>query len=66
VFALARGAGIVGPDGAVDRDAVAALVARVAGAEIDELNHEQVQDVYDALERMRSELPEEPAAERVA
>jgi DNA polymerase III epsilon subunit family exonuclease len=66
VFALARGAGIVGPDGAVDRDAVAALVARVAGAEIDELSHEQVQDVYDALERMRSELPEEPAAERVA
>ena len=66
VFALARGAGIVGPDGAIDRDAVAALVARVAGAEIDKLNHEQVQDVYDALERMRSELPEEPAAERVA
>jgi len=25
-----------------------------------------VQDVYDELERMRSELPEEPAAERVA
>ena len=67
VFALAREAGLVGPDGAVDRDAVAALVARVAGgAEIDELNHEQVQDVYDELERMRSELPEEPAAERVA
>jgi hypothetical protein len=46
---------------------VAALVTRVAGvAEIDELNHEQVQDVYDELEQMASELPEEPAAERVA
>jgi DNA polymerase-3 subunit epsilon len=66
VFALARVAGIVGPDGTVDRDAVAALAVRVARAEIDELNHEQVQDVYDELERMRSELPEEPAAERVA
>ena len=67
VFALAREAGLVGVDGTVDRDAVAALVMRIAGvAEIDELNHEQVQDVYDALERMRSELPEEPAAERVA
>jgi DNA polymerase III epsilon subunit family exonuclease len=61
VFALARDVGLV------DRDAVAALVARVAGGvEIDELNHEQVQDVYDELERMRGELPEEPAAERVA
>jgi len=67
VFALAREAELVGLDGAVDRDAVAALVERVAGVtEIDELNHEQVQDVYDELERMRSELPEEPAAERVA
>jgi len=66
VFALAREAGIVGLDGAVDRDAIAVLVASVAGTEIDELNHEQVQDVYDELERMRSELPEEPAAERVA
>ena len=67
VFALAREAGLVGLDGGVDRDAVAALVTRVAGGtEIDELNHEQVQDVYDELERMSSELPEEPAAERVA
>jgi DNA polymerase III epsilon subunit family exonuclease len=66
VFALAREAGIVGVDGAVDRDALAAVVERVSGVEIDELNHEHVQDVYDELERMRSELPEEPAAERVA
>ena len=67
VFALAREAGLVGLDGGVDRDAVAALVTRIAGGtEIDELNHEQVQDVYDELERISSELPEEPAAERVA
>lgn len=67
VFALAREAGIVGIDGAVDRDAVAALVARIVGSvEIDELSREQVQDVYDELERISSELPEEPAAERVA
>ena len=67
IFALARTAGLVGLDGGVDRDAVAALVARISGgAEVDELNHEQVQDVYDELERISSELPEEPAAERVA
>ena len=67
VFALAREAGLVGLDGGVDRDAVAALVTRVAGGTaIDDLNHEQVQDVYDELERISSELPEEPAAERVA
>ncbi|HEX6724268.1 MAG TPA: 3'-5' exonuclease [Gaiella sp.] len=57
VFALAREAGIV------DREGVAALVARVAGGvEIDALTHEQVQDVYDELERLRSELPEERVA----
>ena len=67
VFALAREAGIVRPDGAVDRDAVAALVARVAGSvEIDELNHEQVQDVYDELEQLLDVRVGEPAAERVA
>ncbi len=61
VFALAREAGLVDPD------AVAALVARVAGAEIDALTHEQVQDVYDELERLRAQLPaEEAAEERVA
>ena len=60
VLALAREAGIV------DRDAVAALVTQVAAVEIDELNREQVQAVYDELERLRPELPEEPAAERVA
>jgi DNA polymerase III epsilon subunit-like protein len=68
VFALAREAGLVSPDGSVDRAAVAGLVARVSGgAEVDALTHEQVQDVYDELERMLSRLPaEEPAAERVA
>ena len=62
VFALAREVGVV------DGDAVAALVARVAGGvEIDALTHEQVQDVYDELERLRSQLPaEEAAEERVA
>ena len=68
VFALAREAGLVG---ARRRRSTATRSlrssTRVAGvAEIDELNHEQVQEVYDELERMRSELPEEPAAERVA
>jgi DNA polymerase III epsilon subunit-like protein len=62
VFALAREAGIV------EGDAVAALVGRVAGGvEIDALTHEQVQDVYDELERLRSQLPaDEVAEERVA
>jgi DNA polymerase III epsilon subunit family exonuclease len=62
VFALAREAGLV------DRDAVSALVARIAGgAEIEALTHEQVQDVYDELERLRSQLPAgEAAEERVA
>lgn len=57
VFALAREAGLA------DREAVAALVVRVAGeVEVDELNREQVQDVYDELERLHSQLPEEEAA----
>lgn len=53
VFGLARSAGLLLPDGSVDRDRVAALVARVAGTtEVDSLTREQVQDVYDALELM--------------
>ncbi len=68
VFALARAAGLVCADGAVDADAVSALVARVAGdVAVDELTREQVQEVYDELERLLDELPAEaPAAERVA
>ena len=51
VFALARVAGLVAPDGTVDRDAVAALVERVTGVDdVDRLTREQVQDVYDELE----------------
>jgi hypothetical protein len=68
VFALARAAGLVFPDGTVDADAVSALVTRVAGeVAVDELTREQVQEVYDELERLLDELPAEaPAAERVA
>ena len=51
VFALARAAGLVAPDGTVDRDAVVALVERLTGVDdVDRLTREQVQDVYDELE----------------
>jgi DNA polymerase III epsilon subunit family exonuclease len=51
VFGLARSAGLLAPDGSVDRDRVVALVARIAGtADVDALTREQVQDVYDELE----------------
>ena len=64
VFALSRSAGLVCPDGSVDADAVSALVARVAGGvAIDELTREQVQDVYDELERL---IDERPVAARAA
>ena len=45
-----------------------ALVARVAGGvAAEELTREQVQEVYDGLERLIDERPAEaPAAERVA
>jgi len=68
VFALGRVAGFVRADGTTDVDGIAALVARVAaGVAVEELTREQVQDVYDELERLRSEPPaEEAAAERVA
>lgn len=53
VFGLARSAGFVLRSGSVDRDQVVALVQRVGGAtDIDALTREQVQDVYDALERV--------------
>jgi len=53
VFALARVAGLVAPDGRADREQVLALVHRVAGThDVDSLNREQVQDVYDELERI--------------
>jgi len=53
VFGLARSAGLLGPDGGVDRDRVVALVERVAGtADVDSLTRAQVQDVYDALDEL--------------
>jgi len=68
VFALARAAGLVHADGATDEDAVSALVSRVTGgAAVEALTREQVQDVYDELERLCSEPPAEAvAAKRVA
>jgi DNA polymerase III epsilon subunit-like protein len=51
VFALARAARFVQPDGEVDRDGVIELVASVAGhGDVDALTREQVQAVYDELE----------------
>ena len=61
VFGMARAAGLLGPDGGVDRDRVAALVERVAGTtEVASLTRAQIQDVYDALVEMiaqRAALP---------
>lgn len=52
VFGLARSAGLLRPDGSVDRHAVLALVERVTGMpDVDTLTREQVQAVYDELER---------------
>jgi len=53
VYALARSAGLVRQDGTVDEDAVRALVARVAGVAVADLTREQVQEVYDELERLQ-------------
>jgi hypothetical protein len=53
VFALARSAGMLLGDGSVDRERVVALVERVAGtADVEALTREQVQEVYEALERL--------------
>lgn len=61
VFALARAAGMVGPDGSVDREAVVSLAERVAGVtDVDALTREQVQAVYDELDALVAALP--PAA----
>ena len=63
VFGLARAAGLIAPDGAVDREAVVALVARVAGTDdIEALTRAQVQDVYDALDELIAEQAELLAA----
>lgn len=56
VFGLARSAALLCPDGSVDRDRVAILVERVTGtSDVDSLTREQVQDVYDELERVIDE-----------
>lgn len=61
VFGLARSAGLLLPDGGVDREAVCELVERVTGtADVDALTREQVQDVYDALDLLIEQVP--PAA----
>lgn len=62
VFALARIAGLTGADGRADRDKVCELVHRVAGAqEPDLLTREQVQDVYDELDRLIADNSQRPA-----
>lgn len=63
VFGLARSARILRPDRSVDRERVITLVERVAGTtNVDSLTREQVQDVYDELERLISALPDQRAA----
>ena len=63
VFGLARSAGLLLPGGGVDRSQVVALVQRVSGTtNVDSLSREQVQDVYDALERLIAALPNKRAA----
>ncbi len=56
VFGMARSAGLLRPDGGVDRDRVVALVHRTTGVtDVDALTREQVQAVYDELERLDRE-----------
>ena len=63
VFGLARSAGLLLQDGEVDRDRVVALVQDVTGCgDPDELTREQVQDVYDALDRLIAAAPSRRAA----
>ena len=63
VFALARVAGLTGADGRADRSKVCELVHRVAGVdEPDLLTREQVQDVYDELDRLIAENEQRAAA----
>jgi hypothetical protein len=63
VFALARVAGLTGADGRADRDKVCQLVHRVAGVdEPDLLTREQVQDVYDELDRLIADNEHRAAA----
>jgi DNA polymerase III epsilon subunit family exonuclease len=66
VFALARVAGLTGPDGRADRSKVYELVNRVAGVnEPNVLSRAQVQDVYDELGRLIDENDQPAAATAV-
>jgi DNA polymerase III subunit epsilon len=63
VFGLARSAGLLLPNGEVDRAEVDAVVQRVAGsAEINLLTRAQVQRVYDVLEHLSEAKPLNRAA----
>lgn len=63
VFGVAGSAGLLRSDGGVDRDLVIALVERVTGtSDVDALTREQVQDVYDTLERLIEQRPQAAAA----
>jgi hypothetical protein len=56
VFGMARSAGLLRPDGGVDRDRVVELVERAAGtADVESLTRAQVQDVYDALDELAAQ-----------
>ena len=66
VFALARVAGLTGADGRADSSKVCELIHRVAAvAEPDLLNREQVQDVYEELERLIAENEQRATATAV-
>jgi DNA polymerase III epsilon subunit family exonuclease len=53
VFGMARSAGLIYPDGAINRDRIAAIVKGVTGTtNVDALTREQIQDVYNALDRL--------------
>jgi DNA polymerase III epsilon subunit family exonuclease len=57
VFGMARSAGLVRSDGGVDGERVGELVERVTGtADVDTLTRAQVQDVYDALDELITEV----------
>ncbi len=63
VFGMARSAGLLCPDGRVDRERVIALVEQVTGSpDVDALTREQVQDVYHELERLIAATPPARAA----
>ncbi|MEI7760426.1 MAG: 3'-5' exonuclease [Thermoleophilia bacterium] len=53
IWGMARSAGLLRPDGGVDRTQVVSLVERVTGtSDIDALTRAQVQEVYDALDAL--------------